>query len=148
MSLGPPPFPPCPHPNPAPFCYVLLWIAIHTFMNHVICAFMNHVICAFMSHVICTFMNHVICAITNDDIPLPAPSPFDNYALLWILRHSPGIQVGPVSPYDAEARALSHPVKKNIYMPRKMYPVDSYSGGPTRWDTHACLRGNHRLVVL
>ena len=43
-------------------------------------------------------------------------------------------QVGPVSPYDAEARALSHPVKKNIYMPRKMYPVESYSGGPSRWE--------------
>ncbi|WAR26390.1 hypothetical protein MAR_012094 [Mya arenaria] len=36
-------------------------------------------------------------------------------------------QVGRVDPQTADERAKAHPVTKNVYMPRKMFPVQEYT---------------------
>lgn len=36
-------------------------------------------------------------------------------------------QVGPVNPTGAEERTYHHQAPRNIYMPRKMYPVENYA---------------------
>lgn len=41
------------------------------------------------------------------------------------------LQVGTVNPQTAEERAKMHPVTKNVYMPRKMFPVEQYAGTVT-----------------
>lgn len=36
-------------------------------------------------------------------------------------------QVGPVNPTGAEDRTYQHQVPRNVYLPRKMYPVENYA---------------------
>lgn len=46
----------------------------------------------------------------------------------WILNPSLLLlQVGPVNPTGAEERTYQHHAPKNVYMPRKMYPVENYA---------------------
>ena len=40
------------------------------------------------------------------------------------------LQILAVSPYDSDGRA-KHPIKKNVDLPRKMYPVEEYDKSKT-----------------